>query len=126
MSRLSPAERLARYGPTTGDRDPPRRHGPVGRASTEDRQATGDEPIWGYAKTLRPRIDPGSGVGRRSSTRSWSARSSSTPSIGVVKADIGIKDGRIVGVGRAGNPRDQRRASSSPSARTRSRSRATA
>ena len=30
--------------------------------------------------------------------------SSSTRSIGVVKADIGIKDGRIVGVGRAGNP----------------------
>src|SRR5207302_6509920 len=26
------------------------------------------------------------------------------PMIGVVKADIGIKDGRIVGVGRAGNP----------------------
>jgi urease subunit alpha len=26
------------------------------------------------------------------------------PTIGVVKADIGIKDGRIVGVGRAGNP----------------------
>ena len=25
------------------------------------------------------------------------------PIIGVVKADIGIKDGRIVGVGRAGN-----------------------
>jgi urease subunit alpha len=26
------------------------------------------------------------------------------PTVGVVKADIGIKDGRIVGVGRAGNP----------------------
>jgi urease subunit alpha len=26
------------------------------------------------------------------------------PTIGIVKADIGIKDGRIVGVGRAGNP----------------------
>ena len=31
------------------------------------------------------------------------------PTIGVVKADIGIKDGRIVGVGRAGQPGDQRR-----------------
>ena len=54
MSRLSPDERLARYGPSTGDR--------VRLTDTdlwirvaEDRQAVGDEPIWGYAKTIRPR-----------------------------------------------------------------------
>ena len=41
---------------------------------------------------------------RRSSTSCWRARSSSTRSIGVVKADIGIKDGRIAGIGRAGSP----------------------
>ena len=58
LTRLSPAERLARYGPTTGDR--------VRLADTdlwvnvaEDRQAPGDEPIWGYAKTLRPRSAQG-------------------------------------------------------------------
>ena len=51
---LDPAERLARHGPTTGDR--------VRLADTDlwirvtdDHQAPGDEPIWGYAKTLRPR-----------------------------------------------------------------------
>ncbi len=26
------------------------------------------------------------------------------PTIGVVKADVGIKDGKIVGIGKAGNP----------------------
>ena len=79
MTRLSPAERLARYGPTTGDR--------VRLGDTdlwvrvaEDRQAPGDEPIWGYAKTLRPRIGPGPRRARRSSTSSSPARSSSTRS----------------------------------------------
>ena len=57
-----PEERLARYGPTTGDR--------VRLGDTdlwvrvaEDRQAPGDEPIWGYAKTLRPSVDPGTRLG---------------------------------------------------------------
>ena len=80
-----------------------------GSASSEDRQAPGDEPIWGYAKTIRPRVDPGPAVRLRARRRSSSARSSLDPVLGVVKADIGIKDGRIVGVGRAGNAGDQRR-----------------
>jgi len=71
----------------------------------EDRQARGDEPIWGYAKTIRSRI------------AQWDRPAGDSeldvvlvgavvidPTIGVVKADIGIKDGRVVGVGRAGNP----------------------
>jgi urease subunit alpha len=103
MSRLSGAERLARFGPGLGDR--------VRLGDTdlwvgidEDRQAAGDEPIWGYAKNLRLGL-----------TQSGSATASELdlvivgvvvidPKIGVVKADIGVKDGRIVGVGRAGNP----------------------
>ena len=101
MTRLSPAERLARYGPTTGDR--------VRLADTdlwvrvaEDRQAAGDEPIWGYAKTLRP----GSVQGRPSPSELDVVIAGALvldPVVGAVKADIGIKDGRIVGVGRAGN-----------------------
>ena len=58
MSPLSPRERLIRYGPTTGDQ--------VRLADTnlwirvaDDRQAAGDEPIWGYAKTIRPRSAQG-------------------------------------------------------------------
>jgi urease subunit alpha len=101
--QLDPAERLARYGPTAGDR--------VRLADTdlwvrvaEDRQAPGDEPQWGYAKNLRPRMTQ---AGRASDSELDVVVTGALvidPTIGVVKADIGIKDGRIVGVGRAGNP----------------------
>jgi urease subunit alpha len=101
VSRLSPGDRLARYGPITGDR--------VRLADTdlwvrvaEDRQAPGDEPIWGYAKTMRPRATQG-----RPGPSELDAVVAGVlvldPIVGAVKADIGIKDGRIVGVGRAGN-----------------------
>jgi urease subunit alpha len=101
MSPLTPAERLARYGPTTDDR--------VRLGDTdlwirvgEDRQASGDEPIWGYAKTLRPRATQG-----RASDSELDVVVAGAlvldPVLGVVKADIGIKDGRVVGVGRAGS-----------------------
>ncbi|HEY3164881.1 MAG TPA: urease subunit alpha, partial [Candidatus Limnocylindrales bacterium] len=104
MSRsLDPAERLARYGPTVGDR--------IRLADTdlwirvdEDRQAPGDEPIWGYGKTLRPRMTQ---AGRASDSELDVVVGGALvvdPTIGIVKADIGIKEGRIVGVGRAGNP----------------------
>ncbi len=102
MNRLSPTERLARYGPTTGDR--------VRLGDTdlwvrvqEDRQAPGDEPIWGYAKTIRPRAAQGR-PGPSELDVVVAGALVIDPLIGVVKADIGIKDGRIVGVGRAGNP----------------------
>ena len=100
---LSPEERLARYGPSVGDR--------VRLADTdlwvrvaEDRQAPGDEPIWGYAKTIRPRMAQS---GRASPSELDAVVAGALvidPTIGVVKADVRIKDGRIVGVGRAGNP----------------------
>ena len=100
---LRPEERLARYGPTVGDR--------IRLADTdlwirvdEDRQAPGDEPIWGYGKTLRPRMTQ---AGRASDSELDVVVAGALvvdPTIGIVKADIGIKEGRIVGVGRAGNP----------------------
>ena len=102
MTRLSPDERLARYGPTTDDR--------VRLGDTdlwvrvaEDRQAVGDEPIWGYAKTIRPRSAQG-GASPSELDAVVAGVLVLDPVIGAVKADIGIKDGRIVGVGRAGNP----------------------
>jgi urease subunit alpha len=100
---LSPEERLARYGPSTGDRI---RLGDTDlwvRVS-EDRQAPGDEPIWGYAKTLRPQMTQS---GRATPSELDAVGAGAVvidPTIGIVKADIGIKDGRIVGIGRAGNP----------------------
>ena len=116
MSQLSPAERLARYGPTTGDA--------IRLADTdcwirvgEDRQSPGDEPIWGYAKNIRARmtqrepLEPVVGRPQASSPARPSELDAVIagivvldPLLGVVKADIGIKDGRIAGVGRAGSP----------------------
>lgn len=102
MDRLNPAEHLARYGPTTGDR--------VRLGDTdlwirvgEDRQAPGDEPIWGYAKTMRPRATQG-GASDSELDAVVAGALVLDPVLGAIKADIGIKDGRIVGVGRAGNP----------------------
>ncbi len=88
MNGLSPAERLARYGPTTGDR------GRLGDTDLwvrveDDRQALGDEPIWGYAKTLRPR----STQGRPTVSELDVVVAGAVvldPVIGAVKADIGI------------------------------------
>ena len=101
MRRLSAAERLARYGPTVDDR---LRLGDTDLwiRIAEDRQAPGDEPIWGYAKTLRPRATQG-GASPSELDVVVAGAVVVDPVIGVVKADIGIKDGRIVGVGRAGS-----------------------
>ncbi len=103
MKPLSPDERLARFGPGVGDR--------IRLADTdlwvrvgEDRQAPGDEPLWGYARNLRA----GLAQAERTTDSQLDVLIAGVvvidPTIGVVKADIGIKDGRIVGVGRAGNP----------------------
>ena len=104
MTRLSAEELRIRYGPTTGDR--------VRLGDTdlwvrvgEDRTAQGDEPQWGYAKNLRSRMaqwDRASGPSELDVVLTGALVVD--PAIGVVKADIGIKDGRIAGIGRAGSP----------------------
>jgi urease subunit alpha len=103
VTRLSPAERLARFGPTTGDR--------IRLGDTDlwirvedDRQAAGDEPIWGYAKDLRLGMAQSASAGPSQLDAVVVGAVVLDPSIGVIKADIGIKDGRVAGVGRAGNP----------------------
>jgi urease subunit alpha len=99
--RLSLEERYARYGATVGDR---LRLGDTDLwiRVAEDRQAPGDEPIWGYAKTFRPRSTQGSASASELDAVVAGALVID-PVLGVVKADIGIKDGRIAGVGRAGS-----------------------
>jgi urease subunit alpha len=104
MSRLSAEELRTRYGPTTGDR--------VRLGDTdlwirvqEDRTAPGDEPQWGYAKNLRSRMAQWDGAtGPSELDVVLTGALVVDPVIGVVKADIGIKDGRIAGIGRAGSP----------------------
>ncbi len=104
MTRISAHEYRARYGATTGDR--------IRLGDTnlwirvgEDRTARGDEPVWGYAKNLRSgiaQLDRAAGPSELDILIAGALVVD--PAIGVVKADIGIKDGRIAGIGRAGSP----------------------
>jgi len=103
VSRLSPSERRARFGPSAGDR--------IRLGDTdlwirveEDRQAPGDEPIWGYAKDIRLGLTQSGSVGPSELDAVVVGAVVVDPLLGVIKADIGIKDGRVAGVGRAGNP----------------------
>ncbi len=104
MTAMRQGDYSRRFGPTTGDR--------VRLGDTnlwlrveEDHVGYGDEPVWGYARNIRSRM-----------TQQDSASADSEldvlvagvllvdPLLGVVKTSIGIKDGRIAGIGRAGNP----------------------
>src|SRR5437773_1027933 len=94
----------ALYGPTTGDR--------IRLADTEllieierDLTTPGDEAKFGGGKVLRD----GMGQSARATRADGVLDTAITNAIvvdhwGIVKADIGIRDGRIVGIGKAGNP----------------------
>jgi urease subunit alpha len=104
MADLSHDEYARRYGPTIGDR--------VQLGDTdlwvrveEDHIAFGDEPIWGYAKNFRSRMAQFDWAGSKSELDMLLAGVVVIDArLGVLKTSVGIKDGRIVGVGRAGNP----------------------
>jgi len=103
MTEISRGAYRALYGPTTGDR--------IRLADTDllievehDHCFGGDEAVFGGGKVIR-----------ESMGQSTATRAEGTPDLvitgavvldhwGVQKADIGIRDGRIVGIGRAGNP----------------------
>ena len=104
MTRLSAREYRTRYGATTGDR--------VRLGDTnlwirveDDRTARGDEPVWGYARNLRSRMaQSDAAVGPSELDIVLTGALVVDPTLGVIKADIGIKDGRIAGIGRSGSP----------------------
>jgi len=103
MTSVSRERYVALYGPTVGDR--------VRLADTdllvevtEDRCGPGDEAVFGGGKVIR-----------ESMGQSVATRAEGTPDLvitgavildhwGVVKADVGVRDGRIVAIGKAGNP----------------------
>lgn len=107
MPELSRAAYADLYGPTTGDR--------IRLADTdllieieEDRSGgpglVGDEAVFGGGKVIRE------SMGQATATRADGAPDTVVTGAvvvdhwGVVKADIGIRDGRITGIGKAGNP----------------------
>ncbi|MGV9802230.1 urease subunit alpha [Mycobacterium sp. NPDC003449] len=107
MTELSRARYAALFGPTAGDR--------IRLADTdlfveitEDRSGgpalAGDEAVFGGGKVLRE------SMGQSRATRADGAPDTVITGAviidhwGIIKADIGIRDGRIVAIGKAGNP----------------------
>jgi urease subunit alpha len=102
MSRIDRAGYVAMYGPTTGDR--------VRLADTElileveqDRTIYGEEVKFGGGKVIRD------GMGQSQRTSAETVDTIITNALildhwGIVKADIGIKNGRIFQIGKGGNP----------------------
>ena len=105
-ARLSRAAYAAMYGPTVGDR--------VRLADTElfveverDFTTYGEEVKFGGGKVIRD------GMGQAQAGRDEGAVDTVITNAllidhwGIVKADVGLKDGRIHGIGKAGNPDTQ-------------------
>ncbi|MEE9244456.1 MAG: urease subunit alpha [Mycobacterium sp.] len=107
MSELTRSRYAALFGPTTGDR--------IRLADTdllveitEDRSGgpgrAGDEAVFGGGKVLRE------SMGQSRATRADGAPDTVITGAviidywGIIKADIGIRDGRIAAIGKAGNP----------------------
>ncbi|MFE7723635.1 urease subunit alpha [Nocardia rhizosphaerihabitans] len=107
MTALSRARYAELFGPTTGDR--------IRLADTdliieitEDRSGgpglAGDEAVFGGGKVLRE------SMGQSRATRADGAPDTVITGVviidywGIIKADVGIRDGRICGIGKAGNP----------------------
>ncbi len=103
--RISRAQYSQMFGPTTGDRV---RLGDTDLWAEVERDllVPGDECVFGGGKTLRD----GLGVNGAATAADGALDFVITGALvidamlGVIKADIGIKDGRIAGIGKAGNP----------------------
>ncbi len=93
------------FGPTVGDK--------IRLGDTDlyveiekDLRVYGDEVVYGGGKTLRD----GMGLANGTSSKEGSLDLVITnvtiidPVLGIVKADVGIKDGKIAGIGKSGNP----------------------
>jgi urease subunit alpha len=91
------------YGPTTGDRV---RLGDTGLILRIDRDfvSYGDEVVFGGGKVIRD------GQGQSQRTRAEGAPDLVITNVivldhwGIVKADVGVRDGKIAAIGKAGNP----------------------
>ncbi|MGY4709310.1 urease subunit alpha [Mycolicibacterium sp. CBM1] len=107
MSELSRARYAALFGPTTGDR--------IRLADTdliveitEDRSGgpglAGDEAVFGGGKVLRESMGQGRATRADGAPDTVITGAVIIDYWGIIKADIGIRDGRIVAIGKAGNP----------------------
>lgn len=91
------------YGPTTGDLV---RLGATDLWIKVEKDFTryGDECTFGGGKTIRDGMGQATGRGDKESLDTVITNALIIDWTGIYKADIGIKDGVIVGIGKAGNP----------------------
>ena len=105
MARISRAAYAELYGPTTGDGI---RLGDTSLIAVveHDHAVYGDECLHGGGKTLRDGIGMVAGVTSAQGALDMLLCNVVVidPVLGVVKGDLGVKDGRIHGFGKAGNP----------------------
>jgi urease subunit alpha len=102
---MSRPQYAALYGPTAGDRF---RLADTSLIAQVEKSllAPGDEAVYGGGKSLRDGMGQVPGLRNDDGVLDMviTAVVVMDPILGIVKADIGIKEGRIAGVGRAGNP----------------------
>ncbi len=107
MTELTRARYAALFGPTAGDR--------IRLADTdlfveitEDRSGgpglAGDEAVFGGGKVLRESMGQGRATRADGAPDTVITGAVIIDYWGIIKADIGIRDGRIVAIGKAGNP----------------------
>nr|CCA15063.1 urease putative [Albugo laibachii Nc14] len=91
------------YGPTTGDRV---RLGDTTLYISVEKDWTvyGDECKFGGGKVLREGMGQNTGTGADEALETIITNALVLDYTGIYKADIGLKDGRIVGIGKGGNP----------------------
>jgi urease subunit alpha len=103
--RISRAQYSEMFGPTVGDRV---RLGDTDLWAEVERDLLvyGDECLFGGGKTLRDGLGTNGSITADQGALDFVITGALIIDavLGIVKADIGIKDGRIAGVGKAGNP----------------------
>ncbi len=104
MKRIDRRHYADLYGPTAGDRV---RLGDTDLWATVERDLTsyGDECVFGGGKVLRDRMGQAEGIADADALDCVLTNAVIIDWTGVYKADIGVKGGRIAGIGKAGNPR---------------------
>jgi urease subunit alpha len=106
VSREIPREDYAAlYGPTVGDRV--RLGDTTLCAKVEaDYRTRGDEAVFGGGKTLRDGLGMAPGTTNAEGALDYVLTNATVvdPVLGVVAGDVGIRDGAVAGVGKAGNP----------------------
>jgi urease subunit alpha len=102
-SRIARTHYADMFGPTTGDR---LRLGDTGLVVEVERDFTtyGDECKFGGGKVLRDRQGQAAGVADDDALDLVITNALIIDASGIYKADIGVKRGRITGIGKAGNP----------------------